>query len=156
MSKQNDILNRMKSGRKNGAQTFLDNMQEQFQKHELEPIHETSPINEIIHVTEPETGHIQKTNHAPETEPTHINETKTETEHIHEHETVQKTINEYESILEKFSVKKTKEEMFTRQTYLIRNDLIKRFDLAAKNRKKGFKTEVINELLENFLRENGL
>jgi metal-responsive CopG/Arc/MetJ family transcriptional regulator len=51
---------------------------------------------------------------------------------------------------------KTKEEMFTRQTYLIRNELINRFDNAAKNRRKGFKTEVINKILENFLEENEL
>lgn len=43
------------------------------------------------------------------------------------------------------------EDTHTRQTYLIRNSLLERFTKAAKNKHKGFKTEVVNLGIEMVL-----
>lgn len=179
MSKPSDILNRMKS-KKNGAQSFIETMNEQVTENQFESKQEYNPIkeNKTNHENEQETQtkHEHKieqetetkleyyTDQDTETKYEHKTEQETETKHEHiaelesksSHEKITETIVEYKTILEKYSVKKTKEELFTRQTYLIRNDLIERFDKAAQTRRKGFKTEVMNELLEHFLNENGL
>lgn len=47
----------------------------------------------------------------------------------------------------------TVEETHKRQTYLIDKELIKRFDKLAKKEGRGFKTLVINSLLESYLNE---
>lgn len=47
----------------------------------------------------------------------------------------------------------TVEETHKRQTYLIDKDLIKRFDKLARKEGRGFKTLVINSLLESYLNE---
>lgn len=112
--------------KRNGAETFMETMHDH--KHESQTKNDND--KEHIHVHE----------HMTE----QFNEPATETE------------SKSKSILEKYKEKKKKEDLFTRQTYLIRNDLIKRFDKAAATRKKGFKTDVINELLEAFLNENNL
>lgn len=175
MSKPSDILNRMKS-KKNGAQSFIETMNEQVTENQFESKQEHNPIkeNKTNHENEQEnqTKHEHKIEQETETkheiytdqdtETKYEHKTESKHEHITElesepsHEKITETIVEYKTILEKYSVKKTKEELFTRQTYLIRNDLIERFDKAAQTRRKGFKTEVMNELLEHFLNENGL
>ena len=43
------------------------------------------------------------------------------------------------------------EDTHTRDTYLIRNDLLERFNKLAKNEKKGFKMRLINYVLEKEL-----
>jgi hypothetical protein len=43
------------------------------------------------------------------------------------------------------------EETHTRDTYLIRNDLLARFNKLAENQKKGFKMKLINYVLEKEL-----
>lgn len=49
--------------------------------------------------------------------------------------------------------KKTVEETHTRQTYLIRNDLLKELNKVSRKQGKGFKTKVINYALEQFLND---
>lgn len=67
-----------------------------------------------------------------------------------------KTINEHdkftEQFLERFSTKLTKEDTHTRQTWLIKNETIKRLDKLSKGKRKGFKTELVNQALEMFLK----
>jgi hypothetical protein len=53
--------------------------------------------------------------------------------------------------VETVSRRKTQEETHTRTTFLIRNDLLERFNRVALRQKRGFKTFVINKLLEDFL-----
>jgi len=48
--------------------------------------------------------------------------------------------------------KKTVEDTHTRTTFLFRNDLVKRLDKLAKD-KRGFKTMAINKAIENLLNE---
>lgn len=49
--------------------------------------------------------------------------------------------------------KPTIEDTHTRQTYLIRNDLLKRMNKAAKGKKRGFKTDLVNFAIEKVLDE---
>lgn len=63
--------------------------------------------------------------------------------------------NTEQSFLAKFQTKKkpTVEETHTRQTYLIRNDLIKRLEKIAKKQDRGFKTALVNEGIKRLLDE---
>ena len=54
---------------------------------------------------------------------------------------------------EKKTKRETVEDTHTRQTYLIRNDLIKRMDKLAKNKARGFKTMLVNHAIEKVLEE---
>ncbi|MCR8964141.1 hypothetical protein O0550_13145 [Brevibacillus halotolerans] len=45
------------------------------------------------------------------------------------------------------------EDTYTRQTFLIRNDLIERLKRVAATQKKGFKTRLMNYVLEKELDE---
>lgn len=47
--------------------------------------------------------------------------------------------------------RKTVEETHTRQTYLIRNDLLKRLNRAARRKRKGYKTRFVNLAIERLL-----
>jgi hypothetical protein len=47
--------------------------------------------------------------------------------------------------------KQTIEDTHTRQTYLIRNDLISRLERLSKGQRRGFKTEFVNDALELLL-----
>lgn len=49
--------------------------------------------------------------------------------------------------------KLTIEDTHTRQTYLIRNDLLKRLNKVAKGKDRGFKTQLVNYALEQILNE---
>ena len=49
--------------------------------------------------------------------------------------------------------RKTVEETHTRQTYLIRNDLIKRMEKLAAEKDRGFKTALVNHAIEKVLEE---
>lgn len=150
MSKQAEIIDKMRKGRKTGAAAFIESMTEQVQENKAITEHEREDITvpESESVTEVETEsvnvHEQESEQITEQFIQHINE--------QEYEPEQQTI----SIIEKYNNKKTKEETFTRQTYMIRNDLIKRLHNAAKGRGKGFKTDVINDILERFLNDNKL
>lgn len=58
--------------------------------------------------------------------------------------------------LSSFEEKKSKptiEETHTRQTYLIRNDLIERLNKLARRKDRGFKTHLINYAIEQALNE---
>ncbi|HDR3658539.1 TPA: hypothetical protein QCO67_005074 [Bacillus cereus] len=68
-------------------------------------------------------------------------------EHIH----IPVTDNITEQFLNQFSNNIKKEDSHTRQTWLIKNETIKRLDKLAKGKKKGFKTELVNQALEMFL-----
>lgn len=54
---------------------------------------------------------------------------------------------------EKKTKRETVEDTHTRQTYLVRNDLIKRLDKLAKNKARGFKTMLVNHAIEKVLEE---
>lgn len=71
------------------------------------------------------------------------NDKKPETKHEHDKFT--------EQFLKQFTEKATKEDTHTRQTWLIKNETIKRLDKLAKGKKKGFKTELVNQALEMLL-----
>ncbi|PEP82642.1 hypothetical protein [Bacillus toyonensis] len=75
----------------------------------------------------------------PTPEPEYENKTK------HEHDKFT------EQFLKHFTEKATKEDTHTRQTWLIKNETIKRLDKLAKGKKKGFKTELVNQALEMLL-----
>ena len=47
------------------------------------------------------------------------------------------------------------EEEYTRATVFIRNDLLKRLDMAKETGGKGEKTKLINEALEYWLKKQG-
>lgn len=83
----------------------------------------------------------------PKDEPNNKSNNKQTSKHDTEHDTY--------DFLEKYSNKTLKEDHFTRQTFLFRNDLISRFDQLAKTKKRGFKTEAMNTLLEKFLNDCG-
>ncbi|MEC2865029.1 hypothetical protein P9Y72_18720, partial [Bacillus cereus] len=55
--------------------------------------------------------------------------------------------------LKQFSKKITKEDTHTRQTWLIKNETIKRLEKLSKGKRKGFKTELVNQALEIFLHQ---
>lgn len=82
-----------------------------------------------------------------ESEHTHTPETKEEHEEENEHVHDKFT----EQFLKQFTEKATKEDTHTRQTWLIKNETIKRLDKLAKGKKKGFKTELVNQALEMLL-----
>ncbi|MBJ8025839.1 hypothetical protein [Bacillus cereus] len=73
----------------------------------------------------------------------HIPAPETKAEHVHD------KFNE--QFLKQFTEKTTKEDTHTRQTWLIKNETIKRLDKLAKGKKKGFKTELVNQALEMLL-----
>jgi hypothetical protein len=66
-------------------------------------------------------------------------------------ESEQETTTSFWGLIEESKKKKTIEDTHTRQTYLVRNDLIARLQKTAKNQDKGFKTKAINYALEQFL-----
>lgn len=68
-----------------------------------------------------------------------------------EHETKHEHDKFTEQFLKQFTEKVTKEDTHTRQTWLVKNETIKRLDKLAKGKRKGFKTELVNQALESFL-----
>ncbi|PFB55445.1 hypothetical protein CN404_04130 [Bacillus thuringiensis] len=76
-----------------------------------------------------------------------------ESEHIPAPETEEETVHDKfnEQFLKQFTEKTTKEDTHTRQTWLIKNETIKRLNKLAKGKKKGFKTELVNQALEMLL-----
>lgn len=89
----------------------------------------TEPNNEIV------TEDVQESENNNDSEPEH--------EHVHDKFT--------EQFLEQFNKKVTKEDTHTRQTWLIKNETIKRLEKLSKGKRKGFKTELVNQALELFL-----
>ncbi|WP_347552984.1 hypothetical protein ABFG93_22310 (plasmid) [Pseudalkalibacillus hwajinpoensis] len=61
--------------------------------------------------------------------------------------------NEFWELLESKNKKLTMEDTHTRQTYLVRNDLVERLQQVSANQGKGFKTRAINFALEQLLDE---
>lgn len=70
---------------------------------------------------------------------------------------LQPTSDDSISFIESFDVlnkkKKNIEETHSRQTYLIRNELIEEIEELAKKRDKGFKTAFINHAIKRLLME---
>ncbi|MEK5645958.1 hypothetical protein BK138_34425 [Paenibacillus rhizosphaerae] len=100
--------------------------------------------NEMIHLTETE---IQKSN-------TDANTSNVSDKRFIQNESVRfgsedNFLSHYHEQIEKR--KPLVEETHTRDTYLIRNDLLERFNRLAKNEKKGFKMRFINYVLEKEL-----
>ncbi|MGE6964187.1 hypothetical protein ACQKIW_31010 [Bacillus thuringiensis] len=79
------------------------------------------------------------------------NKTIQKNKHEQKRELVPK--NNTEQFLEQFSNNATKEDTHTRQTWLIKNETIKRLDKLSKGKRKGFKTELVNQALEMFLHQ---
>ncbi|MES5957515.1 hypothetical protein QCI42_29915 [Bacillus fungorum] len=113
------------------------------------PAFEELADNEIINGRQEIQEQVQETNNenAPEViqEPEEINEQQNENnpEHVHDEFT--------EQFLEQFNKKVTKEDTHTRQTWLIKNETIKRLEKLSKGKKKGFKTEFVNQAVEMLL-----
>ncbi|PEU86128.1 hypothetical protein CN386_00680 [Bacillus cereus] len=84
-----------------------------------------------------------------EVESEHIPTPETKEEHEEENEHVHDKFTE--QFLKQFTEKATKEDTHTRQTWLIKNETIKRLDKLAKGKKKGFKTELVNQALKMLL-----
>ncbi|OUB50124.1 hypothetical protein [Bacillus thuringiensis] len=105
--------------------------------------------NETINERQEIQEQVQESNNDNEPEvvqePKMINEQKNENkpEYVHDEFT--------EQFLKQFNKKFTKEDTHTRQTWLIKNETIKRLDKLAKGKRKGFKTELVNQALEMFL-----
>lgn len=93
--------------------------------------------------TPPNDPPVQKVESEQTPTPEDENEKKPETKHEHDKFT--------EQFLKQFTEKATKEDTHTRQTWLIKNETIKRLDKLAKGKKKGFKTELVNQALEMLL-----
>lgn len=74
-----------------------------------------------------------------------INEQQNADKHKHVHDKLT------EQFLEQFKKNVTKEDTHTRQTWLIKNETIKRLEKLSKEKRKGFKTELVNQALEMFL-----
>jgi hypothetical protein len=95
-------------------------------------------------------------NHIPEPNDLNAsNNSTTEKDHVKEqvnHLTHEDSID-FWSLIENEKKKKTVEETHTRQTYLIRNDILDRLQKNSMKQGKGFKTKVINYALEQFLDE---
>lgn len=113
------------------------------------PVFEELADNETINERQEIQEQVQESNNdnTPEViqEPEEINEQQNENkpEHVHDKFT--------EQFLEQFNKKVTKEDTHTRQTWLIKNETIKRLEKLSKGKKKGFKTELVNQALEMFL-----
>ncbi|PED73047.1 hypothetical protein CON97_05420 [Bacillus pseudomycoides] len=111
----------------------------------FEELADNETINERQEIPE----QVQESNNdnTPEVVPEHeINneqEDENKPEHVHDEFT--------EQFLEQFNKKVTKEDTHTRQTWLIKNETIKRLDKLSKGKRKGFKTELVNQALEMFL-----
>ncbi|PGX99921.1 hypothetical protein COE15_14695 [Bacillus cereus] len=105
-------------------------------------------IIELPHDETPKSNNdspVQKveSEHTPTPEPEDKKKKEHETKHEHDKFT--------EQFLKQFTEKATKEDTHTRQTWLIKNETIKRLDKLAKGKKKGFKTELVNQALEMLL-----
>ncbi|PRT05251.1 hypothetical protein C6352_26620 [Bacillus thuringiensis] len=113
------------------------------------PAFEELADNEIINGRQEIQEQVQEPNNDnnPEViqEPEEVNEQQNEdeSEHIHDEFT--------EQFLEQFNKKVTKEDTHTRQTWLIKNETIKRLEKLSKGKKKGFKTELVNQAVEMLL-----
>ncbi|OQR53157.1 hypothetical protein [Bacillus sp. CDB3] len=59
--------------------------------------------------------------------------------------------NSLSSLMEKYDKKKTVEETHKRRTFLIRRELINRIDEIAKDKPKGFVTDLVNTALDSVI-----
>ncbi|PEZ24872.1 hypothetical protein CN345_28110, partial [Bacillus thuringiensis] len=75
------------------------------------------------------------------------NETIQKNKHKNEQKNESIPSNMTEQFLEQFSNNDTKEDTYTRQTWLIKNETIKRLEKLSKGKKKGFKTELVNQAI---------
>lgn len=112
-----------------GFEELADNETINERQEISEQVQEPNNDNTPEVVTEPEINNEQENENKPE--------------HIHDEFT--------EQFLEQFNKKVTKEDTHTRQTWLIKNETIKRLDKLSKGKRKGFKTELVNQALEMFL-----
>ncbi|MFD1678267.1 hypothetical protein [Alicyclobacillus fodiniaquatilis] len=105
---------------------------------------------------------IEKHKHQTESENVSVNSnTETETLNIIDNsntvqsETPQKPFSIADHIAGMLEIqekdKRTVEDTHKRATFLIRNDLLQRLDKVAKRQSKGYKTRVINQLLQTWL-----
>ncbi|PEU05183.1 hypothetical protein CN527_02240, partial [Bacillus cereus] len=97
--------------------------------------------NETINERQEIPEQVQESNN--DNTPEVVQEPENNNEHVHDEFT--------EQFLEQFNKKVTKEDTHTRQTWLIKNETIKRLDKLSKGKRKGFKTELVNQALEMFL-----
>ncbi|MDM8365387.1 hypothetical protein [Bacillus thuringiensis] len=103
------------------------------------PAFEELANNETIN----ERQEIQEANNANTAEVINEQQNIDKSKHIHDKLT--------EQFLEQFEKNVTKEDTHTRQTWLIKNETIKRLEKLSKEKRKGFKTELVNQALEIFL-----
>ncbi|MED1535491.1 hypothetical protein [Bacillus pseudomycoides] len=61
--------------------------------------------------------------------------------------------NSLTSLMEKYDKKKTVEETHKRRTFLIRRELINRIDQIAKDKPKGFVTDLVNTALDSVVKQ---
>ena len=61
--------------------------------------------------------------------------------------------NGLSSLMEKYDKKKTVEETHKRRTFLIRRELINRIDQIAKDKPKGFVTDLVNTALDSVVKQ---
>ncbi|MGQ7307886.1 hypothetical protein [Bacillus cereus] len=103
------------------------------------PAFEELANNETIN----ERQEIQETNNANTAEVINEQQNADKLKHVHDKFT--------EQFLEQFKKNVTKEDTHTRQTWLIKNETIKRLEKLSIEKRKGFKTELVNQALEMFL-----
>lgn len=118
-----------------------------------EELNKKQEINEIEETpTIPDEPTVEEVNeNSNENEPEVTEEPESEIEE--EEELVNEHVNDKftEQFLEQFNKKVTKEDTHTRQTWLIKNETVKRLDKLSKGKRKGFKTELVNQALEMIL-----
>ncbi|MDM8365990.1 hypothetical protein ACS4JF_27330 [Bacillus thuringiensis] len=109
------------------------------------PAFEELANNETIN----ERQEIQETNNANTAEVIQEHEVINEQQNADKPKHVHDKLTE--QFLEQFKKNVTKEDTHTRQTWLIKNETIKRLEKLSKEKRKGFKTELVNQALEMFL-----
>ncbi|HDR7980292.1 TPA: hypothetical protein QC443_002569 [Bacillus cereus] len=102
---------------------------------------------------EPTVGEVDENSNENEPEVTEEQEPEIEEEEEHEEEKEHEHVHDKftEQFLEQFNKKVTKEDTHTRQTWLIKNETVKRLEKLSKGKRKGFKTELVNQALEMIL-----
>ncbi|MED2185343.1 hypothetical protein [Bacillus wiedmannii] len=109
----------------------------------FEEVADTNIIDLPQDATPPNEPPVQEVEPEQTPTPEDKKEKKPETKHEYDKFT--------EQFLKQFTEKVTKEDTHTRQTWLIKNETIRRLDKLAEEKKKGFKTELVNQALEMLL-----
>ncbi|HDR4393044.1 hypothetical protein V4C29_23900 [Bacillus cereus] len=120
----------------------LNQKQEIKEGEEKPTIPDVPTVEEVVENNNEDEPEVKEENE-PEIKQEPEIEEENKNEHIHDKFT--------EQFLEQFNKKVTKEDTHTRQTWLIKNETVKRLEKLSKGKRKGFKTELVNQAIEMIL-----